>query len=112
VPQRTVVRGERFRGEQSVGAVATDMVRIDLSQFGEPVPERLHGRLLLWGNNGDTTVTGPRRRPVAQAPFVPSSATPLIPDPRACPRPAGRQDFFGGHFTLETSVVMWQMIFL
>jgi hypothetical protein len=34
----------------------------------KPVPERLHGRLLLRGGSGGTAMTGPRRRLVVQAP--------------------------------------------
>ncbi len=56
MPWHAVMCGQHFRGEQPVGAVATGMARIDLGQFCEPVPERLHGRLLLWGNNGDTVM--------------------------------------------------------
>jgi hypothetical protein len=59
VPWRAVVRWEHFRREQPVGAVATRMARIDFGQFVEPVPESRHGRLLLWGSNGVTAVTGP-----------------------------------------------------
>ena len=64
------------------------------------------------GNNGDTAMTGLRRRLVVQAPVVTSSSTPLIPDPRSFPRPADPQKFFGGYFSLETSVVMMGLIFL
>jgi hypothetical protein len=101
VPLRAVVRGEYLRGEQPVGAMATRMARINVVQFCEPMPESLHGRLLLQGNNGDTAVTGPQRRPVGQAPFLPPSSTPLIPDPRSCSRPADRQNFLEAPFPWE-----------
>lgn len=39
--------GEHLRGEQPVGPVATCMARIDLGQFCEPMPERMHDLLLL-----------------------------------------------------------------
>src|SRR6266568_2036093 len=105
------VHGEHLRGEQPVGAVATNMARIDLIQFCEPVAERLHSRLLLSCDSGDTAMTGPRLRLVVQAPACPVVFYSPYSRPAVLPSPGPSSQFFGCLFASETPAVMLGLIF-